>query len=354
MSISDFYNKKKIFITGHTGFKGSWLCFFLEQMGAETCGYSLEPDNRQRILFESLRIKDFSKNLFEDIRDISKISDAIKKFNPEIIFHLAAQPLVLESYADPLKTFSTNIIGTANLLEASRNSESIKAIINVTSDKCYENLDDKKEYVESDRLGGFDPYSASKSCAEIINQSYQKSFYNDYTKGLSSARAGNVIGGGDFSADRLIPDVIRSIIDNKILSVRNPGATRPWQHVFDVIYGYLLLGKKSYNNPLIFSGSFNFSPGKENCISVEEIMRKIKNLKDIKYEIQENHHHESSFLSLNSEKARSQLNWKNIYNIDNTILIAYEWYNCFINNDDIYNKSLEQYKNYMESVDGKN
>ncbi len=351
MSISDFYNKKRIFITGHTGFKGSWLCFFLQQMGAITCGYSLQPNNRQKTLFNSLKVKDFSENFFEDIIDFSKISYAIKKFNPEIIFHLAAQPLVLESYNNPLNTFSTNIIGTANLLEASRYNKSLRAIINITSDKCYENLDDKKEYIESDKLGGFDPYSASKSCAEIINKSYQKSFYNDHMKGLSSARAGNVIGGGDFSEDRLIPDIIKSITNNKILSIRNPASTRPWQHVFDVIYGYLLLGSHTYNDPSNFSSSFNFSPRKENCVSVEQIVEKVKNIKNFNYEFQENQYHESSFLYLNSEKARSKLNWENIYNIDETIFIAYDWYNCLISDNDIYNKSLKQYKNYMERID---
>ena len=172
--------------------------------------------------------------------------------------------------------------------------------------------------------------------------------------GLASARAGNVIGGGDFSADRLIPDIIKTIIDNKTLYIRNPNAIRPWQHVFDVIYGYLLLGANLYNDPVNFSGPFNFSPRKENCISVEDIMKKFDKLNSFKYEVRENNFYESSFLFLNSEKARSQLNWDSIYNIDDTILFAYEWYNCFINNDDIYNKSLNQYENYMENINGRN
>ena len=354
MNIFDFYNNKKVLVTGHTGFKGSWLCFFLNQMGAKLYGYSLKPDTHQKKLFDSLRISKYVHNEFSDLRDVDSLCKELNKFNPEIIFHLAAQPLVIESYKNPIKTFATNIIGTANLLEVSRGIKSVKAIINITSDKCYENLNDKKEYIETDRLGGFDPYSASKSCAEIINQSYQKSFFNDSLKGLASARAGNVIGGGDFSTNRLFPDIIRSASENKVLKIRNPNSTRPWQHVFDVIYGYLLLGEKLYENPSNFSSPFNFSPEKDNCIPVTSILEKMRSFINFEYEIQKNKYGESSFLSLNSKKARSLLNWENIYDINDTISVAYKWYNCFLNNNDIYNYSLNQFENYMEDINGRN
>tara|TARA_A100001388_G_C28766582_1_gene501073 strand:- start:292 stop:1356 length:1065 start_codon:yes stop_codon:yes gene_type:complete len=354
VTLSDFYRNKRIFITGHSGFKGAWLYFFLKQLGSHLSGYSLEPDDNQKILYNSFNSNINFNDQFNDIRDIRKLRDAIKNFQPQIIFHLAAQPLVLESHYNPLKTFSTNIIGTANLIEASRNIESVKSIIIITSDKCYENLNDKREYVETDRLGGIDPYSASKSCAEIITRSYQKCFFINNRIGLTSARAGNVIGGGDFSADRLIPDIVRSIINNETLSIRNPNATRPWQHVFDVIYGYLLLARKNYDEPQKFSDSFNFSPSVESCISVKKLLEKMSKVRSVDYIFKENDLYESNFLSLNSDKAKQELGWKNIYNVDETIKVAYEWYNCFIDDKNIYNMSLMQFNKYMELANEKN
>ncbi len=348
MNLVEFYKNKKVFVTGHTGFKGSWLCFFLNNLGAETCGYSLEPDNSYQSLYNLLNANENYSFNSRDIRDFENLNISINEFSPDIVFHLAAQPLVIKSYENPIETFSTNIMGTSNLLEICKSSKSIKAIINVTSDKCYENKNTNKLYTENDRLGGSDPYSASKACAEIINFSYQKSFYNGSKIGLASARAGNVLGGGDFSDNRLIPDIIRSLSSKNKLIIRSPKSTRPWQHVFDVIYGYIILGKKLYENPLKFSSSYNFSPNVENCITVEEILSKINKLLKIDYSIKPGKFYEANLLMLDSKKAKKELNWYPIYDIDNTLKKSVEWYNDFMQNKNIVKKSLSQYKKYME------
>jgi CDP-glucose 4,6-dehydratase len=348
MNLGEFYKNKKVFVTGHSGFKGSWLCFFLNNLGAETYGYSLEPDNSYQPLYYLFNTNEDCSFDSKDIRDFDNLNVSIKEFNPDIVFHLAAQPLVIKSYENPIDTFSTNIMGTSNLLEICKSSESIKAVINITSDKCYENKNSIKLYTENDRLGGSDPYSASKACAEIINSSYQKSFYNNNKIGLASARAGNVLGGGDFSENRLIPDIIRSLVGKNKLIVRSPKSTRPWQHVFDVIYGYIILGKKLYENPREFSCSYNFSPNVENCITVEEILFKINNLLKIDYSIKPGKFYEANLLMLDAEKAKKELNWHPIYDIDNTLKKSVEWYNDFMQNKNIVKKSLSQYSEYME------
>ena len=348
MSLNSFYKNKKIFITGHTGFKGSWLCFFLNNMGAEIAGYSLEPDNSSPSLYNLLNNNLVNESFIKDIRDYDSLNKCLKDFQPDIVFHLAAQPLVIKSYKEPIETLSTNIMGTVNLLEICKSIESIKAIINVTSDKCYENNNTNKQYVESDRLGGSDPYSASKACAEIINSSYRQSFYSKGKKGLSSVRAGNVLGGGDFSENRLIPDIIRSVINKDKLLIRSPNSTRPWQHVFDVINGYMILGKELYDKPKELSGSYNFSPNVENCITVEKMLCKINKLLKIDYEIIPSEFYEANLLMLNSDKAKKILKWKPVYDIDKTLKESIEWYSSFIENKDIIKTSQNQYEKYME------
>ena len=348
MNLREFYRNKKVFVTGHTGFKGSWLCFFLNNLGAETYGYSLEPDSSYQSLYNLLNNNENYSFNSKDIRDFHNLNISIKEFKPDIVFHLAAQPLVIKSYENPIETFSTNVMGTSNLLEICKSSDSIKAVVNVTSDKCYENKNMNKRYSENDKLGGSDPYSASKACAEIINSSYQKSFYNESKIGLASARAGNVLGGGDFSDNRLIPDVIKSLSRKKKLIIRNPKSIRPWQHVFDVIYGYITLGKKLYENPLKFSSPYNFSPNVENCITVEEILSKINNLLKIDYSVKPGKFYEANFLMLDAEKAKKELNWYPIYDIDNTLKKSVEWYSDFMQNKNIVKKSLIQYTKYME------
>jgi len=348
MNLSSFYKNKKIFVTGHTGFKGSWLCFFLNNMGAKTAGYSLKPDNSSPSLYNLLNANVMNQSHIKDIRDFDDLKKCLKDFQPDIVFHLAAQSLVIKSYKEPIETLSTNIMGTANLLEICKSIESIKAIINVTSDKCYENNNTNKQFIESDRLGGSDPYSASKACAEIINSSYKQSFYSKSKKGLASVRAGNVLGGGDFSENRLIPDIIRSAINKEKLIIRSPNSTRPWQHVFDVINGYMILGHKLHENPKEFSSSYNFSPNVENCITVEEILYKINKLLKIDYEIISSEFYEANLLMLNSDKARKLLKWKSAYDIDKTLKESIKWYISFIKNKDIVETSYHQYKKYME------
>jgi CDP-glucose 4,6-dehydratase len=348
MSLSSFYKNKKIFITGHTGFKGAWLNLFLNNMGAKTLGYSLKPNKSLPSLYNLLKFEKMSESRFEDIRNFNNLNECIEKFQPDMVFHLAAQPLVIKSYKDPVETLSTNIMGTVNLLEICKSVKTIKAIINITSDKCYENNNIDKQYIESDRLGGSDPYSASKACAEIINSSYQKSFYSKSDIGLASVRAGNVLGGGDFSENRLIPDIIRSVINNDKLIIRSPESTRPWQHVFDVIYGYMLLGKKLYENPKEFSSPYNFSPSSKNCVTVEEILFKINELLKIDYEIVPSEFYEANLLMLNADKAKKHLSWKSVYDIDHTLKESIKWYNDFINKKDVIKTSQDQYKKYME------
>ena len=348
MNLGSFYKNKKVFVTGHSGFKGSWLCFFLKNMGANTFGYSLAPNKSLPSLYKLLKIGQDTTFDSKDIRDFKILKGSIESFQPEIVFHLAAQPLVIRSYKKPIETLSTNIIGTSNLLEICKSVKSVKAVINVTSDKCYKNKNTNKQYIESDSLGGSDPYSASKACAEIINYSYQKSFYDKNNVGLASARAGNVLGGGDFSENRLIPDIIRSVIDKEKLIIRSPNSTRPWQHVFDVIYGYMMLGRKLHDNPEKFSSPYNFSPGIENCITVEEILKKMNEFLKIDYEIKSSEFYEASLLMLNADKAKKNLNWSPAYDIDNTLKESVEWYNNFMQNKDIIKKSLSQYERYME------
>ena len=348
MSLKSFYKNKKIFITGHTGFKGSWLNLFLKNMGARTLGYSLKPNKSLPSLHNLLNLEKMSESNYKDIRNFKNLSECIENFQPDIVFHLAAQALVIKSYKDPVETLSTNVMGTVNLLEICKSVKTIKAIINITSDKCYENNNVDKEYIESDRLGGSDPYSASKACSELINSSYQKSFYSKSDIGLASVRAGNVLGGGDFSENRLIPDIIRSVINNDKLIIRSPESTRPWQHVFDVIYGYILLGRKLYENPKEFSSPYNFSPSSENCVPVEEILYKVNKLLKIDYEIIPGEFYEANLLILNADKAKKYLGWNPVYNIDQTLQESIKWYNDFMNEKDVVKTSQSQYKKYME------
>ena len=263
------FRGKKVLVTGHTGFKGSWLSLYLKGMGARIFGYALEP--KYKSMFNAVKLDSEVENYYGDIRNFNQLSGYINDIQPEVLFHLAAQPLVTESYLAPLETIETNVLGSSNLLLIANNVESVKAVINVTSDKCYENKEWIWGYRENDELGGYDTYSASKASAEIIFSSYMNSFFNDKRGiGLASVRAGNVIGGGDWSVDRIIPDCINFLKNNEKIILRNPEATRPWQHVLEPLSGYLMLGKELYNDP-IFSGSWNFGPNIKSIKTVEEV-----------------------------------------------------------------------------------
>ena len=327
--LKKFWSKKKVFITGHTGFKGSWLSIILAYLNSTVDGYSLKPQ-KNSLFNKSMISQKLKSNTYADINDLIKLKKKIKACRPEIIFHLAAQPLVIKSYIEPLKTLNTNIIGTANLLESIRNIKSIKSVVIITTDKVYKIKKDNRLYKEFDQLGGFDPYSASKVGAEIVVQSYIKSFFNNskLKNKISTARAGNVIGGGDFSENRLIPDIISAINNKKKLKIRNLNHIRPWQHVLDPLMGYLTLAEKQYNNKVDNKDhAWNFGPNKSNFKKVIDIVRYIKSSQKFEYILAKNNTplKETNILKLNSLKAKKKLNWTSKWNLTKSITKTLEW-----------------------------
>ena len=330
------YKNKKVLITGHTGFKGSWLTLWLTELGADVVGYSLDPPTKPN-LFEILELDKKIKHYTGNINNIKKLFDVFDKEKPEFVFHLAAQPLVRLSYKEPKNTYETNVIGTINVLEAIKKTKTVKCCIVITSDKCYENKELDYSYKETDRLGGYDPYSSSKACAERVTSAYRQSFFNPneykikHDVVLSSVRAGNVIGGGDWGEDRLIPDCITSLSSNKEIIIRNPNAIRPWQYVLEPLSGYLLLGAKMYEKGIIYSGCWNFGPMDKNIITVEDIVKQIIiNWGCGKYKLDRDEHpHEASLLKLDISKASELLNWKPIFNLEETIKMTVDWYKLY-------------------------
>lgn len=344
-----YYKGKRVLITGHTGFKGSWLAYILDSIDAEITGYSLEPKTEPS-LFKSLSFSKKFNSIIGDIRDKEKLKNAIKDCNPEFIFHLAAQPIVLESYRNPKETFDINFTGTLNLLEILRELNSPVQAVFVTTDKVYENLELGFPFVETDKLGGKDPYSASKAASEILIDSYSKSFFKNSDINIAAARAGNVIGGGDWSDNRLIPDIIKAKQNNRPLNIRNPKAIRPWQHVLEPLFGYLTLGVSLKQNPVKFSTSWNFGPEVEDTKTVKEILNIGKKLgvvgeviyKDISLI-------EAQSLKLNITKVKNELSFKPIWNAEQAIKATFEWYNAFYHQNsrvkDLINKDVQSYLN---------
>lgn len=349
----DMYKDKKVFITGHTGFKGSWLTCILEKLGAVTSGFSLAP-NTEPSHFDLLR----SAATISTIGDISNsnlLRQTIQEFQPEILFHLAAQPLVRLSYKNPVNTYQTNVMGTLHLLEAAKACPSVKAIVIITTDKVYENNEWIFPYRETDRLGGYDMYSSSKACSEILVKSYQRSFFNvdDYkikhNTLIATARAGNVIGGGDWSIDRLIPDIVKDANYKSITKIRNPDAVRPWQHVMDCVYGYLLLGEKLMQEKVEFAEAWNFSPYSFESKTVCEIATLAKNIwNDINFEFEQSvgNVHEAQLLKLDNTKALCLLGWKPKWNTTETIAKTIEWYKEFYLNGNILTQ--KQVKEFID------
>ena len=346
-----FFKGKNIFITGNTGFKGSWLSYILKSYGANVYGYALKPKDES--IYNILNVKQGIHQTIDDIRNIDSLSTAIKKANPEIVFHLAAQAIVKDSYEDPHKTFETNVMGSVNILQSIRNSETIKSLVFITSDKCYENKEWVWGYRENDQLGGKDPYSASKAAAELVFYSYLKSFFemrNDLN--IASTRAGNVIGGGDFASDRLVPDCIRSVKEKTNVTLRSPHSTRPWQHVLEPLSGYLLLSKRLYENEISYEGSWNFGPNSDEIGSVDTVARSIlSNFQDIyvKHEIVENAVYEAGLLQLNCDKAKSQLGWRPKWGLEQTIKETALWYKTYLEDKDINKFTMDQINRYFES-----
>ena len=337
----DFWKDKKVLITGHTGFKGSWLSLYLKGMGANVFGYSLAPKTVS--MFSITQLNREIDGYFGNIQDFSRLETFLKKVQPDVLFHLAAQSLVSESYLDPLETIKTNVLGSSNLLMAASNVTSVKAVINVTSDKCYDNKGWGWSYSESDRLGGKDPYSASKACVEILNQSIYESYYRKKNIGLATVRSGNVIGGGDWGENRLIPDVLKAIDNNKKLIIRYPNATRPWQHVMEALSGYVSLAQRMFNDPTNFSEPFNFGPKYGNSVSVKNLIQNIYTRFNLEsgYRIQSGELlDEAKFLSLDSSKAHKRLNWTPKWSIDQTCDSITEWHKAYRREEDM--KSFTQ------------
>tara|TARA_B100001057_G_scaffold498568_1_gene606044 strand:- start:364 stop:1425 length:1062 start_codon:yes stop_codon:yes gene_type:complete len=325
--MKNFYKNKKILVTGATGFKGAWLCSWLNILGAKVYGIGFNP-NQNRNLFYKLNLQKKINLKIMDVRDLKSIKKYISKIKPSIIFHLAAQPLIFESYKKPYLTFDVNFRGSLNIVDTSFNLKSVKSLVVVTSDKCYESNNSKVGFKESDILGGIDPYSASKAATEIMTRAYRKSFLTKKRQiGVSTGRAGNVIGGGDWSDKRLIPDCIRSILNDKIIKLRNPNFNRPWQHVLEPLKGYLILAKKQYSNPFKYSGAWNFGTNPKSLTTVKRIVEYIISFWGKgKLVAKKKSFYEQENLQLNISKAKKELNWRPTYNIKESVKITTEWY----------------------------
>ena len=356
MLLNNFYKNKNILVTGVTGFKGAWLCLWLNILGAKVSGIGYKPNNNKR-LFDQLNLK--KKILFEslDIRDFDKLNKYVKKVKPQIIFHLAAQPIISKSYEEPFNTYGINSFGTLNLIEIIKRNKYIKSSVFITSDKCYESNNSTKGFVESDKLGGIDPYSGSKASAEIIVNTYYQSFFKNKIKtGIATARAGNVIGGGDWSKDRLIPDAIKSIKENKQIIIRHPNFNRPWQHVLEPLYGYLILAYSLYKNPFKYSGPWNFGTERSTVTSVKEITQKIVSCwgKGKFKIINKKKFYEQTNLQLNINKSKKYLKWKPKFNINQCIYFTVEWYRKVLEEKISVNKiTKDQILDYMKLNDKK-
>ncbi|MEO6287396.1 MAG: CDP-glucose 4,6-dehydratase [Dyadobacter sp.] len=343
--LAHYYKNKRIFITGHTGFKGSWLLYWLHLLGAEVKGYSLAPEN-EFDLFHSIKGDELCDSVIADVRDRDRIIEEVRAFEPDFIFHLAAQPLVRLSYDIPAETFAVNAIGTAHLLDAARLLKKSCKVILITTDKVYENKEWHYPYRENDRLGGYDPYSASKACAEMVISSYRNSFFNPsdhdkHQKAVASARAGNVIGGGDWAKDRIIPDIIRALSSGNPVSVRNPNAIRPWQHVLEPLGGYLHLGTKMIDDPVTFSDSWNFGPLPEDNLTVESLVKiALQVWGGGNYEKPDlpGQPHEAGLLKLDISKTVNVLDWKPRYDAATAITKTLSWYSEYESN-----RSMESY-----------
>ncbi len=339
-----FYANKKVFVTGSTGFKGSWLCLWLTMLNAKVIGYALKSTSWQP-LFSDLKLDSFIAQFNGDITDASAIKIALEESSPEIVFHLAAQPLVLESYKNPQATFFMNIQGTVNVLEACRNVKSVKAIVVVTTDKCYLNTGALARYRESDPLGGRDPYSASKACAEIVAASYRDSFFLAQKTGVATARAGNVIGGGDFSPDRIVPDSISLLRKNDPITLRNPLSIRPWQHVLEPLRGYLMLGEKLFSAPEAFSSAWNFGPSDDGLRTVQDLAEKICFFWGSGSVVAMSNNsapHEEKILALDTTKSRISLGWHPYLSFDAAVRETVLWYRDAAKQSDIRHYTKEQ------------
>lgn len=340
---SEFWRGKKVFLTGHTGFKGSWLSIWLNSMGAIVKGYGLKPVTNPN-LFTIAAIEDLIESDINDIRDYSVLCSSILEFSPDIVFHMAAQPIVRASYEKPLETYETNVMGTANLLEAVRQCSSVEAVVNITTDKCYENNEWVWGYKETDPMGGRDPYSSSKGCSELVTASYRQSFLSGVNIGVASARAGNVIGGGDWAEDRLIPDILRSFEASKSAIIRNPDATRPWQHVLEPLSGYLMLAEQLSISPGEFSGGWNFGPYDRDVRPVDWILDQMTTLwPGASWRLDQNDNpHEAMLLKLDISKASAILGWVPTWDLTVTLRKIVQWHKHWTEGADMRSECIKE------------
>lgn len=350
--MESFFRGKKVFITGHTGFKGSWLCLWLHKLGAEVHGYALEPPTTPS-LFELANVFALLKtHRIADIRDASTLADAMQQAQPEIVIHMAAQPLVRDSYKIPVETYATNVMGTVHLLEAVRGCSSVRAVVNVTTDKCYENREWVWGYRENEPMGGFDPYSNSKGCSELVTAAYRNSFFNpQHGAAVATARAGNVIGGGDWATDRLIPDCISALLAGEPIRIRNPHAIRPWQHVLEPLSGYLALAQRLYESGAEYAEGWNFGPADDDAKPVEWIVQRLCELRGngARYEIDAGDHpHEAHYLKLDCSKARMRLGWQPRWNLEKALHSIIEWVNVYSSAGDLRDICLKQIDEYKQ------
>lgn len=349
-----FYKGRKVLITGHTGFKGSWLSILLTWLGADVYGYALKP-NTIPSLYELAKVDQLVSSTIRDIRDYNFLLKTLKRIQPEIIIHMAAQPLVRESYKNPRETYEINVMGTVNLLDAIRQVDCVKAILNVTTDKCYENKEWHWGYRENEPMGGYDPYSNSKGCSELVTSSFRSSFfnlkeYNNHGVALASARAGNVLGGGDWAEDRLIPDFIRAIMRGEKVKIRSPYAIRPWQHVLEPLSGYLMLCEKLSSIGPDYAEGWNFGADDNDAKNVEWITHKICEFwgNGAAYELDSAPQpHEASYLKLDCSKAKTVLGWHPVWNVETTLKMIVSWYKAYLNNNDIRQVTISQMEQYF-------
>lgn len=354
---NNVYQNKTVLITGHAGFKGSWLAFWLKQLGAKVIGYSLVPDT-DNTLYEVLKLNTLlDGEVLADIRDEKKLEETFAKYNPDMVFHLAAQPIVRLSYTEPVLTYETNIIGTLKVLEAARKTPTVKAFVNVTTDKCYENKEKKEGYKEDEPMGGYDMYSSSKGCSEILSSSYRRSFLDGGKPfALGTGRAGNVIGGGDWAKDRLIPDCIRAFQKNETVFIRNPYATRPWQHVLEPLAGYLRLGQKLWEEGAKFAQGYNFGPEMNKDVKVCEVAKMVADTwGNGKVEVGNGDGlHEATLLQLNIEKADKELGVRPVYSAQEAIVKTTEWYKAFYaGNEDMVTYTQMQLNEFIKTAQSK-
>jgi CDP-glucose 4,6-dehydratase len=355
--MADFWRGKRVFVTGHTGFKGSWLCLWLNRLGAEVTGYALEPPTEPS-LFELAHVGELVQSVIADVRDLGRLQSEMAKATPEIVIHMAAQPLVRDSYAIPVETYAINVMGTVHLLEAVRSCPTVRAVVNVTTDKVYENREWHWGYRENEPFGGYDPYSNSKGCSELVTAAYRSSYFNprEYDRhrvAVASARAGNVIGGGDWALDRLIPDIIRAMLAEQPVQIRNPHAIRPWQHVLEPLSGYLVLAQRLFEHGAPFASGWNFGPPQEDARPVQWLVERLCSLwgNGACYQLDTGDHpHEAHYLKLDCAKAHAELGWWPRWGLERTLASIVAWTKVYQHQDDVRAECLRQIDDYGQAM----